>query len=152
MDSGLEDCLVHSLGCLQRIRDVNMAGLLVFLQDLSNKFPLVLNKCVRLQMGLMSKKPTDASLCSSWQRAKGGAPLACMWCAQGFWPSWLKLAACILQVFSTILTVDGQNPAPPKKPWNGLICQYRQPVVSHGFSGGANGFRVHSSILALVPA
>ena len=30
-------------------------------------------------------------------------------------------------------TVDGRNPAPPTKPWNGLIpCKYQQTAVSHG--------------------
>ena len=30
-------------------------------------------------------------------------------------------------------TVDGQNPAPPKKPWNDILYKYHQAIVSHGF-------------------
>ena len=38
-------------------------------------------------------------------------------------------------------TVDGQNSAPPKKPWDGVVpCKYQQTIVSHGFLGGT-GFR-----------
>ena len=30
-------------------------------------------------------------------------------------------------------TVDGRNPAPPKKPWNDdSLCKYQQTMVSHG--------------------
>ena len=38
-------------------------------------------------------------------------------------------------------TVDGRNPAPPKKSWNDDVpCKYQQTMVFHGFLGGA-GFR-----------
>ena len=33
-------------------------------------------------------------------------------------------------------TVDGQNPAPPKKPWE-FPCKYQQTMVLHCFLGGA---------------
>ena len=39
-------------------------------------------------------------------------------------------------------TVDGRNPAPPKKPWNDDSPRtYQQTMVSHGFQVVRNGFR-----------
>ena len=43
--------------------------------------------------------------------------------------------------------MDGQNPAPPKKPWNGLIpCKYQQTLVSHSFLGGAKWISQPSAV------
>ena len=40
--------------------------------------------------------------------------------------------------------VDGQNPAPPKKPWNDLFaCKCLPTVGSHGFKIVRNGFHNH---------
>ena len=39
-------------------------------------------------------------------------------------------------------TVDGRNPAPPKKPWKDSIvfCKCQQKMVSHAFKMVRNGF------------
>ena len=38
-------------------------------------------------------------------------------------------------------TVDGRNPAPPKKPWNhDSLVNTKKPTVSHGFQVVRNGF------------
>ena len=44
-------------------------------------------------------------------------------------------------------TVDGRNPAPPKKPWNGLIpCTNQQTVVSPWFLRWRRVSSMHGSV------
>ena len=52
----------------------------------------------------------------------------------------------MLHVCSTNPTVDGRNPAPPKKPWKTVVCWYLHWNHSFGFLGGAKWISQPSTV------